>query len=268
MEILKKHRLTGNSSAPSYKEHTQKQCDILNATPGVLPAYDCKICKNKGVIYFVGPDDEILTKPCSCMGIRNSIMRINNSGLKSLLDICTFESFKTETPLQEKIKNTAWQFVKNNTDNWFFIGGQSGVGKTHICTAICGELLKHEEAVRYMLWNDESAKIKAAVNDEDEYAKLLNPLKSVQVLYIDDLFKPIIDDRGMRKQPNPGDIRLAFELINSRYISPSLITIISSEWTLSELQRIDPAIGGRVYQRAKDFCLSISRGEEKNYRLK
>jgi DNA replication protein DnaC len=87
------------------------------------------------------------------------------------------------------------------------------------------------------------------------------------VLYIDDLFKPVQDDTGERRQPNPGDIRLAFELLNFRYIHRDLITIISSEWTIDELQDIDPAIGGRVYQRSKDYCLTISREEYKNYRL-
>jgi DNA replication protein DnaC len=98
---------------------------------------------------------------------------------------------------------------------------------------------------------------------------LISPLKAVQVLYIDDLFKPVYDDRGVRRQPSPGDISLAFEIINSRYIAgPSGVTIISSEWTMDELQRIDPATAGRIFQKAQDYCISITPGKGRNYRLR
>ncbi|XOQ47679.1 MAG: IstB-IS21 domain-containing protein [Eubacteriales bacterium] len=261
-------RRQGNRSVLSYREYTQKQCDYLNATPGHLTGYDCAICKNKGVVYFVGDDDEIRAKPCQCREIRNSMKRIQSSGLETLLNRYTFESFQTDMLLQKKMKHTALEFLEDCDGKWFFAGGQSGAGKTHICTAIAGELLRRGKSVRYMLWNDESVRIKAAIHDEFEYAKLIDPLKRVSVLYIDDLFKPVQNDTGERKQPNPGDIRLAFELLNFRYIHPNLITIISSEWTMDELQDIDPAIGGRVYQRSKDYCLTISHDESKNYRLR
>jgi DNA replication protein DnaC len=266
-QVFRQHRRRGDRSVLSYREYTQKQCDYLNATPGHLTGYDCAICKNKGVVYFVGEDDEIRARPCHCREIRNSMKRIRNSGLETLLNRYTFESFQTDMPLQKKMKHTALKFLDDCAGKWFFAGGQSGAGKTHICTAISRELLCRGKSVRYMLWSDESVQIKAAVNDEFEYAKLIDPLKRVSVLYIDDLFKPVQDDTGERRQPNPGDIRLAFELLNFRYIHPDLITIISSEWTIDELQDIDPAIGGRVYQRSKDYCLTISREEYKNYRL-
>lgn len=267
-EMLRKYHRAGNRSVPSYKEHMQHQCQALNATPGKLPGYDCQACKNKGVIYFINADDEIRSRPCHCMGIRNSILRIQGSGLQKVLDLYTMENFQTETPLQRAIKEAAQNFISDHTGKWFFVGGQSGSGKTHICTAIAGQLLKQGEAVRYMLWNNESAKLKAAINDEAEYDRLLKPLKKVSVLYIDDLFKPVLDEWKKRKQPNPGDIRLAFELLNTRYIDPDLITIISSEWTMEDLQAIDPATGGRIYQRSKGACLSISPGDDKNYRLR
>lgn len=240
----------------------------MNASTGDLKDYDCPLCKNKGVIYFVNPDYEIRSKDCSCKAIRDSMARIRNSGLQNLMELYTFERFHADTPLQKKMKDTAKRFLSDHDGKWFFAGGQSGAGKSHICTAIAGELLHREKAVRYMLWKDESVKLKAVITDDEEYERLIYPLKIVPILYIDDLFKPVLDDKGIRKQPNPGDTNLAFEIINSRYIASNLITIISSEWTIEELQRIDPAIGGRIYQRAKDYCLSISPGADKNYRLK
>jgi DNA replication protein DnaC len=188
--------------------------------------------------------------------------RIRNSGLETLLNRYTFESFQTDMPLQKKMKRTALEFLDRLRRQMVLRrravrGGENPYLYGHMQR----ELLRRGKSVRYMLWSDESVRIKAAIHDEFEYAKLIDPLKRVSVLYIDDLFKPVQDDTGERRQPNPGDIRLAFELLNFRYIHPDLITIISSEWTMDELQDIDPAIGGRVYQRSKDYCLTISREE-------
>ena len=86
------------------------------------------------------------------MAIRASMARIRNSGLQNLLDIYTFSRFQTDTPLQKLMKSTAEQYLDDSDGSWFFVGGQSGAGKSHICTAVAGELLKRGEAVRYMLW--------------------------------------------------------------------------------------------------------------------
>ena len=40
-------------------------------------------------------------------------------------------------------------------------GGQPGSGKTHICTAVTGELLRSGLNARYIVRNDEAVKIKA-----------------------------------------------------------------------------------------------------------
>lgn len=265
-EMLRKYRKE-NRSGFSFEEHTRRQCEQLNASAGDKPDYDCPVCHNKGSVFFVTEDNEICSKDCSCMAIRNSITRIRTSGLQRLMELYTLEKFRGDTPLQQKMKLCAQRFLNSSDGQWFFAGGQSGAGKSHICTAVSGELLRRGVAVRYMLWKDESTRIKAAVNDRIEYERMINPLKTVEVLYIDDLFKPVLDETGRRKQPTPGDIQLAFEIINARYIS-GRVTIISSEWTIEELQRIDPAVGGRIFQMAEKYCLSISPGREKNFRLK
>lgn len=265
-EMFRNRRSHRPSSEFNFKEYTQRQCDALNASEGKLQDYDCPTCHNKGMVYFVSDSSEICSKDCSCMALRDSIARIRSSGLQRLMKIYTFASFRTDTPLQKQMKSTAMKFLKEQSGQWLFTGGQSGAGKSHLCTAVSGELLRKGIAVRYMLWKDESTQIKAVINQSEEYKRLITPLKTVQVLYIDDLLKPVLDENGRRKQPNSGETFLAFEIINARYIS-GLVTIISSEWTMDELQRIDPATGGRIFQMTQGFCLSISAGQEKNYRL-
>jgi DNA replication protein DnaC len=113
-----------------------------------------------------------------------------------------------------------------------------------------------------MLWRDEATRIKALINDYDEYDRLTNELKEAEVLYIDDFLKT---QRG--QQPTSADVNLAFEILNYRYNNPSLITIISSELTEDELLDIDEATGGRIYERAKK-AFSIAGDRKKNYRIK
>ena len=99
--------------------------------------------------------------------------------------------------------------------------------------------------------------------DAEEYSKLLRPLKTCRVLYIDDLLKT----QG-NKPPNEQDYQIALEIINARYCDPALLTIISTELTLSEVCAIDEALGGRIAERASKYTLQIARKDGRNYRLR
>jgi len=113
-----------------------------------------------------------------------------------------------------------------------------------------------------MLWKDESVRLKAVVTDGSEYSQIIEPLKKVDVLYIDDFLKT---ERG--KFPTTGDVNIAFELINHRYINKK-ITIFSSERDVDEIIDIDEATGSRIYERTKNgVYLSVSKDKSKNYRL-
>jgi DNA replication protein DnaC len=113
----------------------------------------------------------------------------------------------------------------------------------------------------YMRWRDDSTRIKASVGDYKEYARLVEPLKEVDVLYIDDFFKT---NSG---EPTIADVNLAFEILNARYVK-NLITIISSEYFSCELMDIDEAVGSRIYEMTKGNRLDVSRDRKRNYRLK
>lgn len=257
------------------KEREQRNADSYNRKEGDLnqyDGYDCPKCKNKGWIadiqYSFGYWSEV-HRPCSCQKIRQTIRRLERSGLKNIVKEYTFDKFEALEPWQQAIKKAAVRFCQDDEHNTFFIGGQSGAGKTHICTAIAVKYIKRGKEVRYMLWRDEIDRIKAVVNDSDKYDALMKELKEADVLYIDDLFKDGQED-GRYKAPSPADVKRAFEIINYRYINPHLVTIISSERTLSELNEIDEAIAGRIAERAKNagYCLNLKRDKSRNYRMK
>ena len=233
---------------------------VMNNAEGSLQGYDCNVCHNKGIVYMYH-GNEIVSKDCECMKTRESLDRIKKSGLSNLLDKYTFGAYRTDSDFQKLIKGKALTFLKNNA-KWFFIGGQIGCGKSHICTAIVGELLKQGKQARYMQWRDDVVKLKSHANGY-EYEFLIKPFKNAEVLYIDDLFKTRAGEF-----PTSADVNIAFEIINQRYINPDFITIISSERTISDMLKIDEAVASRICEYAGEYTINISPDIHKNYRLR
>lgn len=186
------------------------------------------------------------------LGKRARLKRnIENSGLKDLLNRCTFETLTVDGEWQRKVISKAREYVKERR-GWFYIGADLVAGKTHLCVAICGELLKHGYSVRYVKWRELSTWAKAAINDDAAYQALVEPLKRVKVLYIDDLLNT---NKGI--EATPGDVNLLFEIINARYNNKKMLTIISTELSIDRLMEIDPAVGSRIYERSKKHCIQL-----------
>lgn len=232
----------------------------MNATEGKLAdGIDCKACRNKGVFYTADADGNLCAHECKCMPARRSYRKMRKSGLGDMIGRYTFGTWETPETWQKQALGLARRYVRGN-EGWFLASGQSGSGKTHLCTAISVELLKRNIEIRYMLWRDLAVKAKALVNT-DEYHRILQPLKDVPVLYIDDMYKT-----GKGQSPTTADVNLAFELINYRYNDETKRTIISTERTLDELMSIDEAVGSRIYERSKGYRLDFS--DKQNWRLR
>ena len=225
-----------------------------------MQGYNCPVCKNKGNVMVIQNGYEYMAE-CECMEVRRAQWRLESSGLADVAQRYRFDTFRTEKKYQQTMKDMALAFCEAGT-GWFYIGGQAGSGKTHICTAIANAFMEQGKAVRYMIWLDEVTRLKAMKTDEEGYAKEIMSWKRPQVLYIDDFFKT-----RNGAMPTDADVNTAFELINARYNDKNLITIFSGERTMQEVIDIDEALGSRIYQRCGKYKLSIGRGREKNYRL-
>lgn len=250
------------STTTNLHDYSQLKIQQWNDEEGMMVGHDCRLCKNKGYIMILEDGYEALKK-CSCLPVRNSIKMIKESGLEKLLNEYTYEKFVFKWDWQKNIKEKAASFLNETKGNWFFISGQPGAGKTHICTAIVGELLKKGFPALYMVWPNDSIRLKKSlVGDGDDYVDEIKKHKEIKVLYIDDFFKS-----EKHQKPSTADIKLAWELINYRYINKDLITIISSERFVKELIDIDEATGSRIFQMSRRYCIEIEDDPSKNIRM-
>jgi DNA replication protein DnaC len=250
-----------NQQLSNHRISLEVQVQRYNEEEGYLKGKDCRSCKNKGYIMILDEGYKAL-KPCECQKQRETKVNVEKSGLQKMIQDYTFETFEAKTMWQRVIKESAQSFVSDQA-HWFFIGGQVGAGKTHICTAIVNELLKQGKQALYMLWREEIVKLKSFVGDGKEYMKVIEPFKTKEVLYIDDLFKT---EKG--KSPSSTDITIAFEILNARYQDKDLITIISSEKIIKDLLVIDEAIGSRIFERTKGYCTQLNQNHNMNIRLR
>lgn len=262
------------------QEREQEKADAYNAESGNLDkedGYQCDLCRNRGNIAIVAQNETFgyyyeALKPCKCTRIRNALRRLNKSGLKNVVKEYTFDLYQTPEEWQRDIKQKAMRFCQDSKSDWFFLGGQSGAGKSHIGTAIAVHYIRQGLDAIYMQWLDDIDRLKnlSISKETEKYDATMKSLKESPVLYIDDLFKA---GNGVDTSDTPFsqiDVKRTFEIINYRYNNPGLITIISSEKTIMQMADIDQALAGRIAERTQTagYCCNIRSDIHKNWRLK
>lgn len=256
--------------SPAYRrkllEREAARVDLCNQAEGGLHRRDglnCPACRNRGFVYALTEEGDVVARPCECLRKRETLKKIRASGLEQFIGAYTFDRFETPEAWQRELKERAMAFCRDADARWFYVGGQVGSGKTHLCTAICADCIEKGLDVRYMLWAEQSKRLKALVNDGRAYAQALNEYKQAPVLYIDDFLKV-----RQGAAPSDGDLNLAFELINARLLLPEAVTVISSEKTLTEAMDYDEATFSRIFQQCGRYQAAITHDRSRNYRLR
>ena len=244
----------------SFRVTEQNKVDTYNQSQGADDGtgVQCADCNNRGNIAFLSDGGTFTIRDCKCAGTRLTVRRLQKQGLYEAARVKTLPNFQADTETQRALKGLARKFLKEKELHWMVLCGQSGAGKTHLCTAVFVQLSFNRGLDgRYLLWNSDGRRIKAAAKDGDE--QLLNDFKRCKLLYIDDLFKCKRDS-----EPSDADVRLAFEILDYRY-SHKLMTIISTEMLLEDIRYLDEAIYRRIHEMCGPYIGNIGKDPGKCY---
>lgn len=251
----------------------EAELKALREQPPVLDRkeYYCKDCNNVGETFRIEeikcPDRTLYTvrhDKCSCVKIHKEYQRITASGVSVDFNKLTFDNFVATEDWQQRMLSRIAEFVTDTEARMLFVGGQSGCGKSHLCTAAFTEIMRQGRGGTYIPWIEFVGRLKATQLDNELRNELLIPAKTNGIVYIDDLFKPIQGNASATGT----DIRIAYEILNYRYIGGKK-TIISSEMHIKEILALDEALGGRIAEMAgTKYMLNIKKDSARNYRLR
>lgn len=240
----------------------------MELNPKIKENYDCDICKDKG--YLLNEDNKFIGY-CECHKEKTLSLRkeqahqyLKESHLENVYKRYTFENWKTPTQWHKEYKQQVMKFAKQPSNAFLYLA-QSGNGKTHLLSALTVYLIGQGKSGLYIKWQEEIGNAKR--NYWNMSQDLVDKMKSVEVLYLDDFLK-VETLNDVHKE----ETRLAFEIIDARYHQDDLITIISSEWNIVDLGRYNEALIGRLVEMAgginSENIIDSSYKSDGNWRLR
>ena len=191
--------------------------------------YVCPICRDTG---YDG------TKMCACMKRELILEGFRASGIGHLIEKQSFENFsldyyrssKEDYDLMEKTLEAAKEFAETvppRSGNLLMVGG-TGLGKTHLSTAIARRVIERGYEVRY-----ESVQNVIAAYEYDRFRSGRDGEDERSAIYLDAELL-ILDDLGT-ELVNAFSISAIYHLLNTR-INREKPTIISTNLMPEELQ--------------------------------
>lgn len=235
--------------------------------------YKCSMCEDTGfiAITFDGAEKSSLNvpsaegcrmKPCACKIKQQHEESLKHTGI-DLIEYKTksLETFKRDTVLAMKMYDMAIKFINDPDAKGIGYFGKSGTGKTHICIAICNELVKQGIIHKYFNYRRDMQNLKSLMFDEENYNKKLSEYLTIPVLYMDDFLKLAKNNNG---SINIQELQIAFDIVNTRYINKKKI-IMSSEYTIAEIKEIDEALGSRLFEMINPYGLKVE-GENRRFK--
>ena len=195
-----------------------------------LPKHTCATCKDTG---YVGQ------KMCTCLRAALTEEGLRRAGLAHLFETQRFDTFVLDYYRQDArvyrimqnyldiCHSYAQRFDKDTRESLLFCGG-TGLGKTHLSTAIAGEVVKKGFDVLY-----ESAPNLLSAYEAERFGRSLTTAVSDTSRYLTcDLL--VIDDLGAELSNN-FTVGVLYNLINTRIVSRKP-TIISTNLSLEEIR--------------------------------
>lgn len=213
--------------------------------------YHCPLCSDTG---YVGID------MCKCLRRELVLAALESSGLSSLIKNQSFATFSLDyyenndktnmTMVVNILKGFAESFQPKNGTSWLFLG-PTGLGKTHLSTAVAVELIKKGydvvyESTQQIMTDYETVRFSSGYGSDREMPDLTR-YTDAELLIMDDL------GTEMTTQYT---VSCLYNIINTR-INRNLSTIISTNLTQKELRdRYSDRISSRLLGEYKPLIFS------------
>lgn len=225
---------------------------------------DCQRCGNTGWVLVRSGDHDAMSHCPECWERRQVARRLKKSGVSQKdyerYTMDTFDGTRSDTA--KRMKKMAIAYLKEHVKGGpgFGVFGKSGMGKTHICIAVCHGLTvdKHEPHYYFSYRTEMPGLVKAARSYAEDYDESIHKWKTCQNLFIDDLFKLSGKvQKGHLVDVDREELRIIFDIINARYLN-HLTTIFSSEYSVNDITVVDEALGSRIFEMVNPYGLLIS----------
>lgn len=205
----------------------------------LLPPYECSLCNDSG---YVG------TEPCSCFLRKLRLKMLEHSGLGKLANNQSFENYSIEYYPNEvrsnaifvldTLKDFAENFSRDTSEN-FLLMGATGLGKTHLSTAVAKTVIDLGYDVVYttiIRMFDDFEKKRFGGNGV-EFSRLTDRYFNASLLIIDDLGTEMSTQFTLTS---------FYDLLNTR-LNEGKSTIINTNLDVKSLEtRYDKRIASRI----------------------
>jgi DNA replication protein DnaC len=225
-------------------EQRRAQVLVKNGFPAnfTAPQYECEACGDTGYVDY---------KMCDCMRKKLIMAGYASSGIGTLMQTQSFANFSldyyksdrmTHLLMQsnlERAKQYAASFHPAKSDNLAMFGG-TGLGKTHLSTAIAREVIEGGWDVVYVSCVDMFADYEA-----QRFGNSTGTPTGADLSRYTDCDLLIIDDLGTEM---PGQFVTAalYSLVNDRLLAGKSM-VISTNLTIDEIKRrYSPQIASRL----------------------
>lgn len=212
--------------------------------------YDCEKCQDTG--YVMG-------KICSCLKASLTEKELSSSGVGELVKSQTFDSFSLDfyegedreqmVRIIEGLQEYVTEFETGSSKNLILVGA-TGLGKTHLSTAIAGALIEKGVSVAY----ETAQNIFTDFENERFYRYHTEPV--TEKYFSSDLL--IIDDLGTEAVTS-FTVSCLYNIINSR-INRGLPIILSTNLSAAEIRKIyNDRITSRIFG---EFTIFSFKGKD------
>lgn len=176
--------------------------------------------------------------PAKCNILENRNMLRANSGISPHMTNASLRESTFPRAIQKQINKLINTIYGDNVGGFTLIHGPNGTGKSYILAATVNEAIRNQRSAYYTnaldILNDLR---RAAMNkdDRDAESKLIDKIKKVTVLCVDELGRERKTEYAIEKM---------FQILNARYeaaqsnlaSSPAKLTILASNYPPEEME--------------------------------